>query len=152
MRVMCSTGGGRLPVPHGEPVPSSGAVSERQLVAEASALFRVKTDAGPCGDARNEPAAPATTLRWELDGEPRRTSMATYVLPDLRYDYGALEPHVSGRIMELHHDKHHAGYVKGANDTLEQLHEALQRNFDPVGPVIQLIPQLIHGLLEQMNM
>ncbi len=50
--------------------------------------------------------------------------MATYILPDLRYDYGALEPHVSGRIMELHHDKHHAGYVKGANDTLEQLHEA----------------------------
>jgi len=37
--------------------------------------------------------------------------MATYILPDLRYDYGALEPHVSGRIMELHHDKHHAGYV-----------------------------------------
>jgi Fe-Mn family superoxide dismutase len=41
--------------------------------------------------------------------------MATYTLPNLRYDYGALEPHVSGRILELHHDKHHAGYVKGAN-------------------------------------
>lgn len=50
--------------------------------------------------------------------------MATYTLPDLRYDYGALEPHVSGRIVELHHDKHHAGYVKGANDTVEQLDEA----------------------------
>jgi Fe-Mn family superoxide dismutase len=47
----------------------------------------------------------------------------TYSLPDLAYDYGALEPHISGRIMELHHDKHHAGYVKGANTTLEQLHE-----------------------------
>ena len=50
--------------------------------------------------------------------------MAKYILPDLRYDYGALEPHVSGRIMELHHDKHHAGYVKAANDTLDQLDEA----------------------------
>jgi Fe-Mn family superoxide dismutase len=50
--------------------------------------------------------------------------MAQYVLPSLRYDYGALEPHISGRIMELHHDKHHAGYVKGANETVEQLHEA----------------------------
>jgi Fe-Mn family superoxide dismutase len=50
--------------------------------------------------------------------------MATYMLPDLRYDYAALEPHVSGHIMELHHDKHHAGYVRGANDTLEQLEEA----------------------------
>jgi Fe-Mn family superoxide dismutase len=50
--------------------------------------------------------------------------MAEYSLPDLRYDYGALEPHISGRIMELHHDKHHGGYVKGANTTLEQLAEA----------------------------
>jgi superoxide dismutase, Fe-Mn family len=46
----------------------------------------------------------------------------TYTLPDLPYDPGALEPHISGRIMELHHDKHHAGYVKGANETLEKLH------------------------------
>ena len=50
--------------------------------------------------------------------------MAQYTLPDLRYDYGSLEPHISGKIMELHHDKHHAGYVKGANTTLEKLDEA----------------------------
>jgi superoxide dismutase, Fe-Mn family len=50
--------------------------------------------------------------------------MPQYVLPDLRYDYGALEPHISGKIMELHHDKHHAGYVKGANTALEKLDEA----------------------------
>jgi Fe-Mn family superoxide dismutase len=50
--------------------------------------------------------------------------MANYTLPDLRYDYGALEPHISGKIMELHHDKHHAGYVKGANTALEKLDEA----------------------------
>ena len=46
-----------------------------------------------------------------------------YSLPDLPYDPGALEPHISARIMELHHDKHHAAYVKGANATLERLHE-----------------------------
>ena len=46
-----------------------------------------------------------------------------YSLPDLPYDYGALEPRVSGRIMELHHDKHHATYVKGANTALERLHD-----------------------------
>jgi superoxide dismutase, Fe-Mn family len=50
--------------------------------------------------------------------------MATYTLPDLRYDYAALEPHISGRIMELHHDKHHAAYVKGANAALDRLEEA----------------------------
>ena len=46
-----------------------------------------------------------------------------YTLPDLPYDPGALEPHISGRIMELHHDKHHAAYVKGANAALEKLAE-----------------------------
>jgi Fe-Mn family superoxide dismutase len=50
--------------------------------------------------------------------------LAQYTLPDLQYDYGAFEPHVSGRIMELHHDKHHAAYVKKANAALEQLDEA----------------------------
>jgi superoxide dismutase, Fe-Mn family len=50
--------------------------------------------------------------------------MADYTLPDLPYDYAALEPHYSGQILELHHDKHHAAYVAGANATLEKLAEA----------------------------
>jgi Fe-Mn family superoxide dismutase len=50
--------------------------------------------------------------------------MADYTLPDLPYDYAALEPAIIGQIMELHHDKHHATYVKGANDTLEKLADA----------------------------
>jgi Fe-Mn family superoxide dismutase len=54
--------------------------------------------------------------------------MAFYSLPDLPYDYGALEPHLSGQIMELHHSKHHAAYVKGANDTLEKIAEARDKN------------------------
>jgi Fe-Mn family superoxide dismutase len=47
--------------------------------------------------------------------------MPVYTLPDLPYDYAALEPHISGRIMELHHDKHHATYVAGANAALDAL-------------------------------
>ena len=47
-----------------------------------------------------------------------------YTLPELPYDYEALEPHISAKIMELHHDKHHAAYVAGANAALEQLEEA----------------------------
>ncbi|WP_026403208.1 superoxide dismutase [Actinomadura rifamycini] len=50
--------------------------------------------------------------------------MADYTLPDLPYDYAALEPAITGEILELHHAKHHAAYVKGANDTLEKLAEA----------------------------
>ncbi|GGK91368.1 Fe-Mn family superoxide dismutase [Curtobacterium luteum] len=50
--------------------------------------------------------------------------MAEYTLPELPYDYAALEPHISGKIMQLHHDKHHQAYVTGANTALEQLGEA----------------------------
>jgi Fe-Mn family superoxide dismutase len=50
--------------------------------------------------------------------------MITYQLPDLSYDYGALEPHLSARILELHHGKHHCAYVDGAITTLEKLEVA----------------------------
>ncbi|MGI9001888.1 MAG: superoxide dismutase [Pseudonocardia sp.] len=53
--------------------------------------------------------------------------MADYVLPDLPYDYGALEPHIAGEIMELHHSKHHQTYVNGLNSALEQLAEAREK-------------------------
>jgi len=47
--------------------------------------------------------------------------MAQYTLPELDYDYAALEPHISGKIMELHHSKHHNTYVTGANKALENI-------------------------------
>ncbi|MDZ4824835.1 MAG: superoxide dismutase [Actinomycetota bacterium] len=50
--------------------------------------------------------------------------MKPYVLPDLPYDYAALEPHYSARMLELHHDKHHAAYVKGLNAALDKLKAA----------------------------
>jgi len=54
--------------------------------------------------------------------------MPVYTLPDLPYDFGALEPHYSGEILELHHDKHHAAYVAGANSTLDRLGESRAAN------------------------
>src|SRR5690242_4955163 len=53
-----------------------------------------------------------------------RGLMTRYTLPDMPYDYAALEPAITGEILELHHAKHHAAYVKGANDTLDRLAEA----------------------------
>lgn len=62
--------------------------------------------------------------------------MDKYTLPELPYDPGALEPHYSGNIVELHHSKHHAAYVKGANATLEKLAEA--RSKGDFGTINQL--------------
>jgi Fe-Mn family superoxide dismutase len=50
--------------------------------------------------------------------------VADYTLPELSYDYGALDPHISGKIMELHHSKHHQNYVNGLNTALEKLEES----------------------------
>jgi Fe-Mn family superoxide dismutase len=47
-----------------------------------------------------------------------------YNLPELPYDYAALEPHYQAENLEPHRSKHHAAYVAGANSTLERLEEA----------------------------
>ncbi|HZK05874.1 MAG TPA: superoxide dismutase [Actinomycetaceae bacterium] len=60
--------------------------------------------------------------------------MAVYALPELPYDYAALEPHISGKIMELHHSKHHKAYVDGANTALEKMAEAREKgDFGTIG-------------------
>ncbi len=48
----------------------------------------------------------------------------SYSLPDLPYDYAALEPHYQADNLEIHHAKHHAAYVTGANAAVERLGEA----------------------------
>jgi Fe-Mn family superoxide dismutase len=41
-----------------------------------------------------------------------------FTVPDLPYAYNALEPYIDERTMQIHHDKHHAAYVKNLNDVL----------------------------------
>ena len=43
-----------------------------------------------------------------------------YVLPDLPYDYAALEPSIDAATMKFHHDKHHATYIAGINGKLDE--------------------------------
>ncbi|RJR30078.1 superoxide dismutase [Candidatus Microgenomates bacterium] len=49
-----------------------------------------------------------------------------YKLPDLPFSYSALEPYIDARTMEIHHTKHHAGYVEKLNKALEN-HTDLQK-------------------------
>jgi Fe-Mn family superoxide dismutase len=48
----------------------------------------------------------------------------TYELPNLPYEKDALEPHIDGQTMNIHHDKHHAGYTKKLNAAVEEADEA----------------------------
>ncbi|CAD6272356.1 unnamed protein product [Miscanthus lutarioriparius] len=62
--------------------------------------------------------------------------VTTVTLPDLSYDFGALEPAISGEIMRLHHQKHHATYVANYNKALEQLDAAVAKR--DASAVVQL--------------
>ncbi|WP_058234287.1 superoxide dismutase [Devriesea agamarum] len=75
--------------------------------------------------------------------------MADYTLPDLSYDYGALEPAIAGQIMELHHSKHHKAYVDGANTALEKLAEA--RSKDDFATINLLEKNLAFNLAGHVN-
>ena len=78
-----------------------------------------------------------------------------YSLPELPYRSDALEPLLSRELLELHHDAHHAAYVKGANDTLDKLEDARRTGkFDYIGQLekslaFNLSGHVLHSLLWQ---
>lgn len=72
--------------------------------------------------------------------------MDKYILPQVAFEYSALEPHIAGRIMELHHSKHHGGYVTNANKTLERLGEArVNENFASIAALERALAFNVSG-------
>ncbi len=67
------------------------------------------------------------------DGGGGGGSPKEYTLPPLPYAPDALDPHVDAQTMTLHHDKHHAGYVKGLNDAIAKLAAARQGGTSSAG-------------------
>jgi Fe-Mn family superoxide dismutase len=63
-------------------------------------------------------------MATSMETPHQEEQMTKYSLPELPYDYSALEPYYSAEQLKLHHDKHHAAYVTGANATFEKLSQA----------------------------
>lgn len=64
----------------------------------------------------------------------------THELPDLPYDYDALEPHIDTQTMKIHHTKHHAGYVKKLNAALEDYDDLKGKSIEELLAGLGAIP------------
>lgn len=70
-----------------------------------------------------------------------------YTLPDLPYAYDALEPHFDARTMEIHHTKHHAGYVAKVNAALEGTKFADQAIEDVLSNISELPTDKVQAVI-----
>src|SRR5262249_53590064 len=68
-----------------------------------------------------------------------------HTLPDLPYAFSALEPHIDALTMEIHHDKHHAAYVKNLNAALEKHPELGTKSVEELLRGINTVPEDIRA-------
>lgn len=66
-----------------------------------------------------------------------------FTLPDLPYDYNALDPYIDEETMHLHHDKHHAAYVKNVNDALVGHEDLLSMDVNDLIQHLDQVPEEI---------
>ena len=64
-------------------------------------------------------------------------------LPPLPYDFAALEPHIDERTMQIHHDKHHQGYVNNLNSALEGHADLQKKSLDELISNLDAVPEAI---------
>ena len=76
-------------------------------------------------------------------GVKREGEEPGFTLPPLPYAFDALEPHIDARTMEIHHDKHHAAYVKNLNEALKDQPDWLNRSVWDVVSSLSAIPEKI---------
>ncbi|XP_007126081.1 superoxide dismutase [Mn], mitochondrial isoform X1 [Physeter macrocephalus] len=96
----------------------------RPAAAEALRARRGRGEKRAAGSG--EPRGRSTSRKL-VPGLGALGSRLKHSLPDLPYDYGALEPHINAQIMQLHHSKHHAAYVNNLNIAEEKYREALEK-------------------------
>jgi Fe-Mn family superoxide dismutase len=123
-------------IPKDERVPSKGAAETRHKpIGKAETMKTVQSywnvlgfgatgfpglSALAQGFFRRETAA-APSIRDAFEGAYEN---GVYQLPPLPYEYDALEPVLDGKTLTIHHNRHHAAYVKGLNEALQKLDAA----------------------------
>lgn len=75
-------------------------------------------------------------------GKTETAVQGPYHLPPLPYDYADLEPHLDAQTMKLHHDVHHAGYVRGANAAVAELEQIRRVGGDEIRRVRTVTEEL----------
>ncbi len=71
--------------------------------------------------------------------------MAKFILPELPYSYDALEPYIDARTMEIHHNKHHGGYVNNLNKALEGYGEYQDKSLEDLVINYDQLPENIRS-------
>ena len=69
--------------------------------------------------------------------------MAEYTLPPLPYDFGALEPHIDAKTMEIHHDKHHQAYITNLNNALKDHPDHQGKTIEALISNLDALPEAI---------
>ncbi len=65
----------------------------------------------------------------------------TFELPELSYEFGALEPYIDAKTMEIHHDKHHATYVQKLNNALLKYPDLADMQIEEILVDLDSIPE-----------
>lgn len=67
----------------------------------------------------------------------------SHKLPELKYSYDALEPHIDSKTMEIHHSKHHQTYITNLNKALESYPELFEKSLEDLLSNLDQIPESI---------
>nr|ACH99175.1 cytosolic manganese superoxide dismutase [Portunus trituberculatus] len=102
---------------------SSEACSIREMAEYVEGIQVKQAGQVITGQVNPQVAAVFAHIKAEL-GEER----GAHSLPPLKYDYSALEPHICTTIMQIHHTKHHQGYINNLKAAVEKLAEAEKAN------------------------
>ncbi len=73
----------------------------------------------------------------------RTPTVAEFTLPPLPYDFGALEPHIDAKTMEIHHDKHHQAYVTNLNNAIKDHPELQSKTIEALISDLNAVPESI---------